>query len=462
MRVRNIKYRPLMLHQGNYQKHAAKSDHNACLLEMRLGKTLATIRWLVSLPKQACMPILVVAPLSVLEAWEKELTLEYERYVIASGLSFNKRTELVIEEAFGQEGRTWVLINYDCLRATPGLAFLEWYGAVIDESTTIKNPKAKITKLVTKGFRDTKHRTILAGLPRPESELDLFTQFQFLYGSFMNCRNYYDYRNRYFELKWNGWEPKPGMAKIIKDEVHNKAFILTRKSAGLGSTKVRERRMVTMSPDQARVYNKIEDKFVAEYGIDLLLETDHVLTQRMWLARIAGGAEVTGKAKWLGKINELLFLLKGELASEPVVVWFRFTSEIHAAAEALRKAAIPFQTLTGADSRQQRKDKQDWFRTSKQPGRVMLVQIIKVAEYGVDMSVSSTAIYYSVTYSCLQMAQTEDRIMHPMKKEPLLYIYLVSKDSIDEDAVETVSKKLTNAKMFQYKMRSLFETRRNK
>ena len=263
-------------------------------------------------------------------------------------------------------------------------------------------------------------------------------------------------------LKWDGWQPKPGMGAKIKDEVHRLSFILTRKAAGLGSQKIRETRFVSMSADQKRVYDKIENEFLAEYGVDLLFETDHVITKRIWLARTAGGADVEGVPKWPNKIKELLFLLKGELSEEPVVVWFRFNSEIEAAASALRKAAVPFQTLTGADSRQQRKDKQEWFRTSKQKGRVMLVQIIKVAEFGVDMSVSSTAIYYSVTYSCLQMSQTEDRIMHPMKKEPLLYIYLVSKDSIDEEAVEVVSQKLTNAKLFQTRMKELFIKRRMK
>ena len=185
IRSRHIILRPLMPHQQDYQRHAAKFNHNACLLEMRLGKTLATIRWDVSLSSKslASEPILVVAPLSVLEAWEKELTLEYERYVLVSGKSFDKRTDLVVNEAFGVEGRTWVLINYESLRATPGLAFLEWFTVVADESTIIKNNQAAITKLFTKGFRETKHRTILAGMPRPESELDLFSQFQFLYGA---------------------------------------------------------------------------------------------------------------------------------------------------------------------------------------------------------------------------------------------------------------------------------------
>ena len=78
------------------------------------------------------------------------------------------------------------------------------------------------------------------------------------------------------------------------------------------------------------------------------------------------------------------------------------------------------------------------------------------------MSVSSTMVFYSVTYSCEEMTQIEDRILHPEKSEPLLYIYLVSRGSIDEYAVELVRNKMLTAKQFMSKLHEQFLQQRSK
>ena len=464
--------RTFMEHQIKAFNYARERTHPAFFMEMRLGKTIVVIRWVQSLNLDPfyrmneatdSFPCLVVAPMSVLEAWEKELTLEGEKFIVVHGRSFDKRTEAVVNEAFGVKGRTWVLINYESLRATPGLASLPWWVAALDESIYIKNQTSKISKLCVSGFRETEHRTILSGLPTTESELELYQQFAFLHGSFMNAETVWQFRNKYFELKWDGWQVKPEWRKYMKDLVHSLAFVLTRKDANIGLKKIKENRYIEINPEQKRVYDKAENLFVSEItkaGSVRNLETDHVVVQRTWLARIAGGSDSTGNMKWPGKARELLNLLKGELANQPIVVWFRFDAEIRAVAAYLHKNGILLNTLTGIDTREERKRKQEWFRTSGIPGRVVLCQIKKVCEHGVDMSVSSTAIYFSVSYSCSEMAQTEERILHVMKKEPLLYLYLVTKETIDEDAVNAVRTKLRNSRLYMRKLEFNFNKRK--
>lgn len=434
---------------------------------MRLGKTLAVIRWILTHPydNSESYPVLVVAPMSVLEAWEKELSLEGESYIVAHGRSFDQRVDLIVNTGFAHKGRMWVLINYDSLRVTPGISSLPWYAVILDESTIIKNPKAKITKLCTTGFREAKYRAILTGLPAPESDLDLFSQFLFLRGSFLGYSNYYEFRNECFRQLGYDWQPKPSVATKIKQTVHSMAYIRTRKNCGLPNMKVREIRKVRMTPEQHRLYDRVEDEFVAELqGVER--ETDQVITQRMWLARLAGGCNADGTLVSDAKARELLYLLKSDLANQPVVVYFRFTSEIFAVKDVLKKAGVLCETLTGSDTREERKRKQEWFRNSRIDSRVMLVQIKKVAEYGVDMSVSSTIVYYSVSYSVMEMAQTEERIYHPKKCEPLLYLYLVTENSIDEDAVGAIRSKVSSSKMFMVRLNknflSRFESKRKK
>lgn len=40
MKVKKWKRRPLMSHQADYLEFANKRNHNACLMEMRLGRRL--------------------------------------------------------------------------------------------------------------------------------------------------------------------------------------------------------------------------------------------------------------------------------------------------------------------------------------------------------------------------------------------------------------------------------------
>ena len=471
--IKPVTLREAMKHQNKYISWGMNKIHFACLMEMRLGKTLANIR----LVREWCafdkvwegtesFPCLVVCPAAVIETWERELREEGEFCVVIQGKTFDKRTEIAVNSAFSGKGRVWVLINYESLLYTPGLTLLPWYFVGLDESPIIKNPKSKISQLCTgeHNFEDVRHRAILTGLPCPESELDLFQQFYFLYREFMGCVNYWEFRNKYFELTWKGYEPKPGLKSKIQSYTHRRSFVLTRNQAGIGSKKIREFRYCEMTKEQIKVYDKAELEFIGlisngKFEEDTERETDHVIVQRTWLARIAGGCDPLGNFKWNPKVKELLNLLKGELANQPVVVWFRFDAEIKAVAQILRKAGINLQTLTGDDNRVAKKNKQEWFRTSRIAGRVMLCQAMKVAEYGVDMSSASVAINYSYVYSAHTIAQDDDRIVNPKKDDVLLYIYLVSRGSIDEDAVEAIRDKVRNAKMFMSKMQFNFRKR---
>jgi len=461
--------RKLLPQQKQYLDWSKKFTHPACIMQMRLGKTLAKIRWAQDkfraayrIKSNRSFPAMVVAPTSVIATWEKELEEEGEEYIVVHGKTFDKRTEMVVNRAHMEKGRIiWVLINYDSLRETPGLSFLPWFIVILDESPVIKNPKAKISKLCTLGFRDAEHRSILSGSPRTESELDLFQQYKFLHGSFMGCTDFWQYRAKFFDIReWGGWELLPGKYKLIKEAVHSKSFVLTRKDVGAGSLKaVRSIRYVPMTQEQRRVYNKIETLFVADTDKGEI-ETDLATTRSIWLSRVCGGFEANAEVfKWPGKVDELITLLKGELTGEPVVIGCDFNAEIFELEKRLKKAKIPCVTLTGADSREERKRKQNWFTTCKTPGRAIISQIRKVAQYGVDMSVSDTMIFYSVVPSCDQMTQFMDRIVHPLKKNTLLYIFLAMQDSRDEDVIETVQDKIMNSKLFLRKMEDRMKRR---
>ena len=68
---------------------------------------------------------------------------------------------------------------------------------VIDESTTIKNPKALRTKALIKLGNLAKYKRILTGEPVTRSPLDLYSQCQFLDEVLLGYSSFYSFRNRY-------------------------------------------------------------------------------------------------------------------------------------------------------------------------------------------------------------------------------------------------------------------------
>lgn len=407
----------------------------ALYMEMRLGKTLCAIRGLARHG-----PVLVVAPMVGLWAWKRELALEGIGSVCSIVGSRAQRLAIL------KDTYIWNLINYEGLRVTPEILEKDWGAIVLDECRRISNPKAKITKLLTSwsATRPMTRKVILSGNPAPESPLEYFEQIRFLHGQMMRCTNYWQFRNYYFrELGPHEWVPRPGATAKIKEAIHDNAFVLTRKEAGIGDQKVYERRVVELPPKVYRLYNELKERFCGTLN-SREISTKWVPVQYMWLQQLASGHIGKDFAHNL-KVNELVNLLQGELRSEPVVVWYRFNYGVEVSGIALRKARIPFTSITGKRSNSEREQAINGFRMGKY--RVLLCQV-KCASMGIDLSNSSTAIYFSNSHSLDDRVQSEDRILNPAKKEPLLYIDLVAKGTVDEDIVDALRDKKVEARFF--------------
>ena len=76
----------------------------------------------------------------------------------------------------------------------------------------------------------------------------------------------------------------------------------------------------------------------------------------------------------------------------------------------------------------------------KKKFRVLLLQE-QIGQYALNLSVADTAIYYSNGFSWEIRSQTMERIEHPTKKSPLLFIDLVTEDSMDARVLRALTRK---------------------
>lgn len=432
--------RPLFPHQQYALDYATKRHSIALFMEMRLGKSAVAIRWLLgqTLPKPR--RVLLVGPVSVLPGWIDELQLEGvhpSRIRWLTGRVEDRYTQVMLDQDLGWP--TWYLINYEgLLRGGKLFSHIRWDGIVLDESTRIRNPKAKITKLLRTRFAAVPYKAVLSGLPAPESPMDYFSQMAFLHGSFMGTDNFWQWRQRYFhEAHWE-WLPNKGSLQRIQASLRSLAFTMTRKEADLGGRKIYESRYVDMTPPQRRAYKEIKKDF--QFAD---LRTKWATTRMVWLARVAGGFTPGDPPERLtdAKIDELVALLTGELKQESVVVWFRFNAELAAVFHRLRREKISVSAILGATPPPLRHARRKRFQARQV--RVLLIQI-KCGQFGLDCSAASTAIYFSNSYALEERLQSEARIEHAQKQDTLLYLDLVTRRTVNEAEVKTLrSKKLT-------------------
>jgi len=453
-----MKARSPMAHQCAALSYANDRDQVALFMEMRLGKSLVGLRWIE--PTDATR-VLIVCPLSVIESWENELRLEGHEGVALVGTA--KQKTRTLED---NRGARFFLTNYEALtiRRRPGetrrraipspLAKLPWDAVVLDESPRIKNPQANVTKVAQAVLARTRYKALLTGLPHPEGPFDYFEQFRFLFGSFMGCRNFWTWREKYFRLidGTHEWYPRRGTLGAIKREVHRLAFVCTRKQAKVGARKFHEVRRVTLPAKLRKVYDKIETDFVLGDA-----ETKYSPVVRTWCQRVSGGRPEDTAHHGDHKLSELVRLVTGELADERVIVFFRFNRELHAARRALHKANVSATTIHGGVGRELRARR----RAMCEAGtvRVVLCQI-KCVNMGLDFSFCPTAVYFSNSDRYEERAQSEDRIISPVKDEPRLIVDLVTRDTVDEDILDALRDKACTAKYFNSRIVENVKARR--
>ena len=446
-------------HQLKALEYCKEKNEIALFMEMRLGKTKVVIDKL-----KETSPVLVVAPLTVLHAWKQELEIENKSYAMVIGTK-NKRKKILqqnLKHYNACEDTHFILINYEGVLAFPEILNENWKGVVLDESTKIKNPYAKITETLTEYiFNHDAIKIIMSGKPAPESPVDYFSQFKFLYGHFMGYTNFWKWREKHcIQLPFKAWVPKSITKIKIKDYVKHNAFIMTRGEVGLGNKKIYENRIIQQESKQKKIMETLEKNFLLTNPEgDIELETKYTPVQYIWMAQVAGGF-VNGKVKFKKKYDELLSLLIGELKNEKVVVWFRFNQELNYAKLHLEKHGYKCIDITGNDTLDMRSQKLNQFKNNESIDGCALLMQMKVGLYGLDLSCSSTAIYFSNGFSLETRKQTEDRIESPTKKEPLLIIDLLTEGSIDVYTLKALKRKENNSNY--YITKGIYEEIKNK
>lgn len=423
--------RPLLAHQSIAFDFAMSHPNPFFAMAMRTGKTLTTIRYCRA--KYPDGKFLVVAPLTVLIPWMGELAKEglIPHCMLASDKDIFK----------APKSPGWYLVGKDALRVNSYVLGQDWDVIAVDESTLMRNPKAEITKALNNANVSSRERILLSGWPCPEGDEDWFEQMRFVgHGMFMGHTNFYGWRRMYFRQVGYDWIPRPGSSALIKNALEKHVFFLSAAQAGMPDRFVEEVRYVKMHPDQTEIYEQVEKDFAATYE-EHALQTKWVPVRDTRLHQIASGEcpwDDGTRTRFDHKLTELAELLTGELSRERVVVFFRFDDGVNYVADRLKHLGIHAARVTGDVSLDERASAIQGFQEGRY--RVILVQA-DCGRYALDLSCSSTAVFYSQGYSFETWAQCRQRLKHPSKSSSNLLIYLVTRETLEEHILEALRDK---------------------
>lgn len=324
-------------------------------------------------------------------------------------------------EALQKWDTEFFVTNKEVWMSLPEVADCDWDAVIADESTFLKNPRAKVTKWMLANFRDVPARWALSGTPAPENIMEWWPQLAWLDGCAFGFKKFWDFRSKCFFIGSSGFDyyPNPGVLDYIHKYIGERCLIMSRKDAGITTHKEYKTRYLEMPPATRKLYDQAESEFAM--GNDLT--TVWATTRYHWLRQLC--------SQECCKLEELKYLLDGELKGTKLCVWFHYNESLEAVRKLLLKTGIDHEFIWGKQKRAERDDRRKRWTTSARCPVVLVQQA--VAQMGMDLSASDTIIYYEETPSALATIQGEDRIVHLSKNTLLLYVYLVVKNSVDSD-----------------------------
>ena len=453
-------------HQMTALEKSWSKETYAYFMEMGTGKTKVLIDNAAMLyDKGKIDGLLIVAPKGVIGTWYNQelpthLPTHIENVTILWQANITKTQREKLETLFEVEESLHILImNVEAFSTQKGADFASKFLSchntlmVIDESTTIKNPKAHRTKNIVRLSTEAKYRRIMTGSPVTKNPLDLYSQCQFLSSWLLNFASYYSFRNRYAEMKTLNMH---GRSIQVVDKFKNlgelsdtlKSFsyrVLKEDCLDLPD-KIYIKRQIILSPDQKKLYEQMRKEALAVLN-GKQVTTVNALTQLMRLHQITCGHftadDGTTQRVPNNRIRELMDIL--EETEGKAIIWAHYQWDIKDIIKEIVKeygpgSVVDYYGLTPQSERDPNREK---FQSD--PKCRFLIGTPSTGGYGLTLTAANTVIYYSNGYDLEKRLQSEDRAHRIGQKKSVTYVDINAQDTVDEKIVKSLRKKINIA-----------------
>ena len=453
-------------HQLTALENSWHKEEFAYFMEMGTGKTKVLIDNVAMLyDKGKVDGVLIIAPKGVVGTWYNQelpnhLADHIENVTVLWQANINKKQQEKLDQLFKTGHELHILVmNVEALSTDKGKLFAAKFlrshksMMAIDESTTIKNPKAKRTKNILSLGDICKYRRIMTGSPVTRNPLDLYSQCEFLNPNLLQFTSYYAFRNRYAEMKTihvHGRSVdvvhKFQNLKELSETLKPFSYRVLKQDCLDLPEKVYIKREISLSPEQKKLYEQMKKQaFATLNGKQVTSVT--VLTQLMRLQQITCGHFTAddGSIQPIrnNRLAELLDVL--EEIEGKVIIWGHYQEDVKNIVNILTDkygpgSVVSYYGLTPQEERQKNIKK---FQANN--GVRFLVGTPQTGGYGITLTEANTVIYYSNGYDLEKRMQSEDRAHRIGQKKTVTYVDIIAQDTVDEKIVKSLRKKINIA-----------------
>ena len=353
------------------------------------------------------------------------------------------------------------LMNVEALSSSKGKKYLEALLRkstsllAVDESTTIKSPKAKRTKTLIKLGPLAKYRRILTGFPVTQSPLDLWAQCRFMDKALLgDCGdNFFQFQYRYAIMKKSSVGTHTFNRVVGYRDLEKLSILLKKFSSRITKDecldlpdKVYTQRAVSLTPDQTRIYSELKEFALADLDNGEFMTAPNVMTQLLRMQQVLSGHTKTDYGELVeikdNRLDELMSCL--EEMKGKAIIWSRFRYDIIRIKNALNKkygngTAVDYFGDTSDDDRVEAVDR---FQNGD---ALFFVGNPQTGGYGLTLTAAQNVIYFSNSFDLAVRMQSEDRAHRIGQRNTVTYVDLIAEGTIDEKIVKSLRAKLNIA-----------------
>ena len=409
---------------------------------------------------------LVIAPKGVYRNWvakeiPEHMSDDIPHRVIrwVSGPNKKQKEEMrSVQDKF--EGLTIFVMNVESYSSLKGQKAGQWMARAlgargmiaIDESTTIKNHKAKRTKSLMKIAAGFKYRRLLTGSPVTKSPMDIYSQCEFLRPGLLGFESYYAFQGRYAVVQRRtmgaaAFQQIVGFRNLdeLTERIDMFSFRVLKKDCLDLPDKIYTARYVGMTTQQFEMYEQIRRHAMVLLDSGEMSTAPAVITQMLRLQQIMSGHLKTDEGDMLYFPSKRMDALE-EIVNEhdgKAIIWSRFRYDIIQITEMLNKkfgegCAVSYFGDTSDDDRAAAVVN---FQNPNHPLK-FFVGNPATAGYGLTLTEANLVVYYANDFNLETRIQSEDRAHRIGQKNNVTYIDLICEGSIDERIVKALRTKI--------------------
>lgn len=450
-----------------HQRIALERSYNKTnygyFMEMGCGKSkvlIDNVAWLYEQKK--IDTVVIVAPKGVYRNWQvseipAHLREDIEHEVYVWNPNPNKDQQRHLKEGIEERKKLRIfLVNVEGFATTKVRKYMDMFVRrssfllAVDESTTIKNPKAKRTKALVAIGKSASFRRILTGSPVTKSPMDLYSQCGFMDTELLGHDSYYSFQGRYAVTRTqrmgsHTFQQIVGYRNLeeLSTKLDSFSYRVTKDEALDLPAKIYTVREVNLNDSQREYYMSLKKAAIVLLDDGELVSAPAVMTQLLRLQQVLCGHLKTDDGELVEfKTNRITALLETvEEMSGKVIIWSRFRYDIIKITEELKKVYGCDSTVNyfgdTSDS-----DRQAAIRRFQFEDARFFVANPQTAGFGLTLTAATNVIYYANDFNLETRIQSEDRCHRIGQHHPVTYVDLVTRGSIDEYIVRSLRAKI--------------------